>query len=82
MIGWAVATAARRIPAATCLTQALAAQYLLRRRGLEADLRIGVARAAGEPLEAHAWVESRGQVVVGGVARPYTPLPSLGGERP
>jgi hypothetical protein len=79
-VGWAVTSAARRIPAATCLTQALAAQYLLRRRGVEARLRIGVARERGERLQAHAWVESGGRVVVGGDPRPYTVLPLLEGE--
>lgn len=80
-VGQAVSRAARRIPGATCLTQALAAELLLRRRGVEALLRIGVSREKGEELKAHAWVESGGRVVVGGDPRAYTPLPSLEGER-
>lgn len=43
----------------TCLPRSLALQALLRRHGIEADLRIGVRREAGE-LRAHAWVEQAG----------------------
>jgi len=80
-IAWAVTRVSRFVPAGTCLTQALAAQLLLRRRGLSACLRIGVARGAEAQFLAHAWVESQGRVVVGGpgVTR-YTALPHLEGE--
>lgn len=71
-----VAATARYVPSASCLTQALAAQVLLGRAGHRCELRIGVAREAGR-LEAHAWVEHAGRIVIGGpashVAR-YTPL--------
>ena len=40
---------------ATCLRQALVVTTLLRRRGFDAQLRIGVQRD-GEPFAAHAWV--------------------------
>lgn len=64
-----VATAIRRarhlVPAADCLPQALAAQAMLRRRGIACTVRIGVARDVQDELEAHAWVEVAGQVVVG-----------------
>ncbi|MGE5154676.1 MAG: lasso peptide biosynthesis B2 protein [Bdellovibrio bacteriovorus] len=43
----------------TCLRQSLALWWLLRRRGIPAELRIGVRKEAGE-LQAHAWVESEG----------------------
>lgn len=79
-IGWAVAVAGVYLPWATCLPQALTAQVLLRRNGHAADLKIGVARDDRGRLEAHAWVESTGQIVIGGsattVAR-YTPLPAF-----
>lgn len=65
-ISWAVTTAARYIPRATCLTQALAAQWLLAWFGHPTLLRIGVARVNGTSLRAHAWLESEGRVVVGG----------------
>ncbi|MEO8053483.1 MAG: lasso peptide biosynthesis B2 protein, partial [Acidobacteriota bacterium] len=41
-LSWAVQAAARRIPGASCLTQALALQYLLARAGENARVRIGV----------------------------------------
>jgi Transglutaminase-like superfamily len=63
-IGWAVGSAARFVPAASCLPQALAAEALLRRRGHPANLRLGVSRTPAG-VEAHAWVESYGRVVVG-----------------
>lgn len=64
---WAVETAARHMPLAnTCLTQALAAQVLLARRGYPALLRIGVVKGDKDNLQAHAWVESGGEVVIGG----------------
>lgn len=43
----------------TCLPRSLALQTLLRRHGIEADLRIGVRREDGE-LRAHAWIEQAG----------------------
>ena len=69
-VSWAVPAAARRFPVQmTCLVQALAADTLLRRRGCHPLLRIGVSGGAGAPtIEAHAWVECGGRVVVGDVA--------------
>lgn len=56
-----VRRAARPLPYATCLPQSLTLWWLLQRRGIESDLRLGVQKE-GEELKAHAWVE------VGGVA--------------
>src|SRR4051812_28755303 len=53
---WAVRIASLHLPQASCLTQALAAQVLLGRRGHAADLRIGVARGVDGALEANAWL--------------------------
>lgn len=47
---------------ATCLRQSLALQWLLSRRGIAAELRIGV-RKDGATLLAHAWVEHEGQAL-------------------
>lgn len=76
---WAVAVASQYVPGArTCLIQAMAVQVLLQREGYPALLRIGVAMTRGEPLQAHAWVESQGKIVFGGPeVRRYTPLPAL-----
>ena len=57
-ITWAVTAAARRVPQATCLTQALAAMVLLAANGHPATLRFGVAISAGGGLRAHAWIDS------------------------
>ena len=77
-IAWAVAAASRYVPSATCLTRALVTRTLLAQRGYAAHLCIGVARRAGGQLDAHAWVESPGQIVIGGGSRlgRYTRLPS------
>ena len=78
-VAWAVDAAGRHILGdKACLTQALTGQLLFRRRGYPAHLRIGVIKAGDGKLEAHAWLESRGRVMVGGpeseLSR-YTPLP-------
>ncbi len=64
-IAWSVGSAARFVPKATCLTQALAGEVLLIRAGYPAQVRIGVAKDPAGKLEAHAWVESDGRVVIG-----------------
>jgi hypothetical protein len=48
-----------------CLEQSLVLWWLLRRRGIGADLRIG-ARKAGPRFEAHAWVEFCGMALNSG----------------
>jgi hypothetical protein len=50
-----------------CLEQSLVLWWLLRRRGIAADLRIG-ARKAGQRFEAHAWVEFCGMALNSGGA--------------
>lgn len=64
-LAWMVDKASEIVPRATCLTRALAAQVILRRFGYPAVLRLGVARSERQPLDAHAWVECDGQVVIG-----------------
>lgn len=78
-IVWAVARASHYVPGAhSCLPRALAAHVLLRREGHPSDLRIGVALDEHKKLQAHAWVESRGKVVIGDTdLTRYTPLPSV-----
>ncbi len=81
LIAWAVSVASRYVPGAgTCLPQALATQILLERQGHAARLHIGIAKDHEKQLQAHAWVESQGRVVIGGSdLRRYTPL--MGMER-
>ncbi len=55
------------VPGATCLTQALAAQALLARRGESAQVCFGVEKNVS-PFRAHAWLESaEGQMLIGHV---------------
>ena len=99
----AVQRSARLVPAASCLTQAMALQMMLARRGHRCDVRIGVERreaatetatgathkgshvAPANPLahgsdiadgqfRAHAWVEWRGRVLIGGDVSHWKPL--------
>jgi Transglutaminase-like superfamily len=64
---WAVRTVAAYCPGSTCLTSALTAHVLLKRRGHDAVVRFGVApRAHGRDTPTfHAWVECGGDAVIG-----------------
>lgn len=59
----------------TCLTRSLTLLWLLRRHGIEADLRIGVKSEA--EFEAHAWVELDGRPLndSADVAERFDPFP-------
>jgi hypothetical protein len=60
-----VAIAARHGPIrARCLSASLTLESLLRRYGLEGELRLGVRRHEGR-FEAHAWIEHRGVALTG-----------------
>ena len=62
-----------------CLARALTAQVLMKRHGYSPQLCIGVAKGRQEQLEAHAWIEHQGEVVIGylhDLSR-YTPMSSL-----
>jgi hypothetical protein len=54
----------RRWVNAVCLPRALAAQAMLRRRGIASRLCLGAARD-GKSLAAHAWVEIGRDVIIG-----------------
>ena len=56
------AAAERGVYRATCLPQSLLLWSLLRRRGEDAILRVGVRKNA-DRVHAHAWVECRGVVI-------------------
>jgi hypothetical protein len=59
-VAWLVNVAANRQPVTVrCLARSMALLWMLRHRGLDADLRIGFKRPEGG-LEAHAWVEWQG----------------------
>lgn len=83
-IAWMVNVASRYMPGGVkCLARALATQVLLGRYGHKAQIRLGVAKSKSGQLEAHAWVESHGRVVIGNLKDlgRYTPLPNLEGFR-
>jgi hypothetical protein len=78
-LAWLVQVAGRFSPVQpTCLKQAMILFWLLDLRGLTPTLRIGVAHDQGS-FAAHAWVEWRGEVIMGrsGCDR-YLPLVSIG----
>ena len=73
-VAWAVGSTSRFVPSASCLTQAVAAKVLMNRRGIPSRLHIGVAKGDSNTLEAHAWVEYDGRVIIGGGVARYTRL--------
>ncbi len=54
--------AAARLTGGTCLARSIVLVSLLKRRGIPAELRIGVRKAEGG-FEAHAWVEAGGTIL-------------------
>jgi hypothetical protein len=78
-VGWAVRRVADRLPfEAKCLPRALAAHWMLRRRGGASRVVFGVRRTAPERRpEYHAWLVMDGETVIGGrQAASFTPLPA------
>ena len=79
-IVWAIDTATRYMPGGVkCLARALVAQTMMQQHGHSGELRIGVAKGETGELEAHAWVEHRGRVVIGYLSdlQRYVPMPSF-----
>lgn len=78
-----VAAAASRMPyRVTCLPRALTLWWLLRRRGFDPELRLGVRRQEEEGMEAHAWVTLDGTVLGDrpDVEERYRPLEPVAGD--
>jgi hypothetical protein len=66
LVAWAVDVTSRRSPIRfVCFPRCLAASFMLRARGVESRLHYGVAREGGK-LVTHTWLESGGEVLVGG----------------
>lgn len=63
-VAGAVARVSHRYPLyhPSCLTRSLVLRHLLLRRGIPAELRLGVSTAGGQ-FAAHAWVEYDGRVL-------------------
>lgn len=68
LVSWAVDRAAKRSPLRSlCFERGLAAQIMLRRRGVDATLLYGVGtgKLTGEAIDAHVWVRVGTQQVIG-----------------
>lgn len=79
-VAWGVRAASRLIPGATCLTQALAGQYLLGRAGIASTVRIGVNASGDKGFAAHAWLVSDSTILLGAATEDpaaFTPLTDL-----
>jgi hypothetical protein len=79
LVRW-VDRAGRYVPGGTCLARSLALVWLLRRRGIAAELRIGVNTDDG--FLAHAWVERDGAALSDPqrIAERYAAFTSLRGR--
>lgn len=67
-VSWAVQAVARHVPLGfVCLPQAIAAQRMLRRRGVATTLYLGVAAEHADRLglRAHAWLRAGDKLVTG-----------------
>ncbi len=82
-IVWAVNVASRYLPGVKCLARALATELIMRRYSYNPDLRIGVAKDTTGKLEAHAWIEYQGLIIIGNLSdlSRFIPLPSLEGVK-
>lgn len=66
----AVAIASRNLPfSVVCLPQAMAAKLMLAWRGVGSSLVVGAGHGDDRTMILHAWLESGGTVVTGGVGR-------------
>lgn len=66
-VGRAVGIVGPRVPwDGRCLAQALAATWMLRRRGLEGTVSFGVCKSKSSGFEAHAWLRLGPCMVTGG----------------
>lgn len=74
-IGRAITRGASVVPwRSDCLIQALAGQAWLARSGMPSRIVLGARSADNGRLDAHAWLECAGIVVVGAGAMPHAPF--------
>ena len=79
-IASAVERTAPWVPGASCLTRAIAVQYLLARSGHRSTIRVGVRKEDDGTMGAHAWLMCEGMLVLGGTEQQlsgYVPLTDL-----
>ena len=66
-VQWSVDAATRHLPwNPVCIQRGLAAQWMLRRRGIDARLHYGLTNDSEALLKAHVWVDALGKTIVGG----------------
>lgn len=86
MIGRAVRSAANNTPwKSVCLPQAVACQWMLKRRRIAATLYLGVAKKADEQgeLAAHAWLRCGDAILTGGAGhKQFTVVASFASPAP
>jgi len=71
-IGWAIRTSAPWMPfRSVCLQQAMAAQAMLRRRGIASVMHFGAGKSDEKPMDAHAWLDAAGVKVTGYPVAPH-----------
>ena len=75
-ISRAIRIAARFVPGANCLPQALAMRELMHRYGRACEVQLGVDTAGS--FRAHAWVTSEGTIVHGDIEEHFTTLEMSG----
>ena len=56
-----------------CLEKALAGRWMLRRRGIDNTMYVGMARQ-GQTFVAHAWLVGEGRTLIGAGNTVYAPL--------
>jgi hypothetical protein len=81
-VSWAVRVVRKYMPFAKCLPQAMVVKLLLARQACPGQLRIGVYKRENGALEAHAWVESKGRIIIGELSdiSRYNRLPAITGK--
>jgi hypothetical protein len=70
-VRWAVIVVARRTPERlVCFPRAMAAQAMLRRRGISTTLYYGAKRSPERGLTTHVWIQDGDDGIIGILARP------------
>lgn len=64
-VSCAVERASARVPSASCLARAISGWVMLARRGIPSQIRLGILRDPKPGDLAHAWLEYRGECIVG-----------------
>ena len=82
MIVRAIDGASRIVPGGgNCLARALAGRAVMARHGLSSNIVLGVAKAPDGLLRSHAWLQYKGNALLGeqGVSG-FSPMPDLAGR--